>query len=57
MEIPARIRNTRGLANMPTTSPLVHLFMEWRDWSDSVVGRRLRYFVENLLRNYLALFP
>ena len=43
--------------NMPTTSPLAHPFMEWQDWSDSVSGRRLKYFVENLLLNYPALFP
>ena len=42
---------------MPTTSPLVHTFMEWQDWSDSLAGRRLRYFVENLLQNYSVLFP
>jgi hypothetical protein len=43
--------------DMPTTSPLVHPFVEWQDWSDSVTRRRLRYFVENLLQNYPALFP
>jgi hypothetical protein len=43
--------------NMPTASPLVHPFVEWHDWIDSVARRRLRYFVENLLQNYLALFP
>ena len=43
--------------NMPTTSPLVHAFPEWQAWNDSVAGRRLRYFIENLLQNYLAIFP
>ncbi len=43
--------------NMPTTSPLVHPFAEWQDWTDSVAGRRLRIFVENLLQNYPTLFP
>jgi hypothetical protein len=43
--------------NLPTTSPLVHPFTEWHDWSDSATGRRLRYFVENLLQNYPTLFP
>jgi len=42
---------------MPTTSPLVHPFTEWDDWNNSVAGRLLRYFVEHLLQNYLAIFP
>jgi hypothetical protein len=43
--------------NMPTTSPLVHTFTEWADWNHSVAGRRLKYFVENLLENYPVIFP
>jgi len=43
--------------NLPATSPLTYDFPEWQDWNDSVPGRRLRSFVENLLRDYLAFFP
>jgi hypothetical protein len=43
--------------NMPIASPLTHVFPEWQEWNDSVAGRRLRYFVENLLRDYVAFFP
>ena len=43
--------------NMPATRPLVHLFLEWQTWNNSVAGRRLSHFVENLLGNYLAFFP
>jgi hypothetical protein len=43
--------------NLPTTGPLVHSFTEWQDWNDAVSGRRLRYFVETLLQNYLEIFP
>lgn len=43
--------------NTPTTSPLVHAFTEWEDWNNSVAGRRLKYFVENLLQNYPVVFP
>lgn len=41
---------------MPTTGPLIHQFAEWQDWNHTTAGRRLKYFVENLLQNYLAVF-
>lgn len=43
--------------SMPTTGPLIHQFAEWQDWNDTTAGRRLKYFVENLLQNYLTVFP
>lgn len=42
---------------LPTKSPLVDLLSEWQAWNDSLAGRRLGYFVENLLRDYLVFFP
>jgi hypothetical protein len=41
----------------PTNSPLTHTFLEWTDWNETTGGRRLRYFVENMLNNYLVYFP
>jgi hypothetical protein len=42
---------------MPTIGPLTFIFPEWRDWIMSTPGRRLKYFVKNLLDNYLVYFP
>ena len=42
--------------SLPTDSPLTHDFNEWRDWNNSAVGRRLKYFVQNLLQNYSVYF-
>jgi hypothetical protein len=42
---------------MPTTGPLTHDFAEWQDWNDTAAGRRLKFFVDNLLQNYLTYFP
>lgn len=41
----------------PTISPLDYTYIEWKDWNHSEAGRRLRYFVKNLLDNYLTYFP
>ena len=41
----------------PTTGPLTYDFPEWRDWRRTTPGNRLKYFVENLLRNYDVYFP
>jgi hypothetical protein len=45
--------------NQPTDGPLNHpsLVLVWQVWSTTTAGRRLRCFVENLLRDYLAYFP
>jgi hypothetical protein len=43
--------------NSPTVGPLTHRFSEWQDWNETTAGRRLKYFVENLLKNYLVYFP
>jgi hypothetical protein len=43
--------------NNPTNSPLNYQFSEWQDWSATTAGRRLKSFVENLLRDYQAYFP
>ena len=53
----AEIRRAAQSTPTPLPRPLVHAFTEWQDWSESVAGRRLRYFIENLLQNYLAIFP
>jgi hypothetical protein len=41
----------------PVVGPLNHDFAEWQDWNDTTAGRRLKFFIENLLKNYSALFP
>jgi len=43
--------------NRPTHRPLSYPFPEWPDWTTTTAGRRLRVFVENLLRDYLVYFP
>jgi len=43
--------------HMPTRGPLSYTFNEWRDWTTTLAGRRLRIFVETLLRDYLVYFP
>jgi len=43
--------------NMPTTGPLSYDFPEWQDWIETTPGRRLRFFVETLLQDYLLYFP
>lgn len=42
---------------LPTTSPLVFPYLEWRDSNETTAGRRLGYFVQNLLSQYLHYFP
>lgn len=42
---------------LPTTSPLVFPDPEWRDSNETTAGRRLGYFVQNLLSQYLHYFP
>ncbi len=42
---------------MPAQGPLTYPFPEWRDWNKSAAGRHLKFFVENLLQNYLVYFP
>jgi hypothetical protein len=43
--------------NRPTQGPLTHAFVEWSDWNESTAGRRLRFFVSDLLNNYMNYFP
>jgi hypothetical protein len=43
--------------HMPTSGPLSYTFPEWQDWTTTTAGRRLRIFVESLLRDYLVYFP
>jgi len=43
--------------NMPTNGPLSYNFPEWLDWNEATSGRRLRFFVETLLQDYLSYFP
>ena len=43
--------------NLPARSPLSHPPPEWEDWSTTTAGRRLKTFVENLLRHYPVYFP
>jgi hypothetical protein len=41
----------------PTAGPLTHAFPEWRDWSETTPGRRLRGFVERMLDSYSVYSP
>lgn len=41
----------------PTTAPVDHPFPQWKDWNETNAGRRLRHFVENLLKDYTTIFP
>lgn len=43
--------------NNPTDGPLGYTFPEWQEWNSSTAGRRLRLFIENLLRDYQYYFP
>ncbi len=43
--------------NMPTSGPLSYDFPEWRDWIETTSGRRLRTFVETLLKDFESYFP
>lgn len=42
---------------MPMHGPLSYDFPEWRDWTTTTAGRRLKIFVKNLLEDYLVYFP
>jgi hypothetical protein len=42
---------------LPAHGPLAHSFPEWQTWIATTTGRRLKYFVENLLDNYSIYFP
>ena len=42
---------------MPTVAPVDHDFAEWHEWRETTAGRRLNFFVANLLDNYPAYFP
>jgi hypothetical protein len=42
--------------NLPTLAPISYNFSEWRLWSETTPGRRLRQFVENLLDYYPVYF-
>ena len=44
-------------SHLPANSPLTYPFPEWQDWRTTTAGRRLRIFVETLLRDYLVYFP
>jgi hypothetical protein len=44
-------------SHLPANSPLTYPFPEWQDWSTTTAGRRLRFFVQTLLRDYLVYFP
>ena len=43
--------------NLPTDSPLTHLFTEFQDWSTTTAGLRVKTFVETILRDYAVYFP
>jgi hypothetical protein len=43
--------------NLPTDGPLSYSFPEWHEWTTTTAGRRLRIFVEKLLRDYEVYFP
>ncbi len=43
--------------SMPMHGPLSYSFPEWQAWATTTAGRRLKFFVETLLRDYLVYFP
>jgi hypothetical protein len=43
--------------HQPTQGPVSYSFPEWQAWTTTAAGRRLKIFVETLLKDYLVYFP